>query len=283
MQQRFFIMPDGTRIFTEFAAQSDPKRENLLFIHGGPGSGAWEFSPVAEILAQDFNIWLPDQRGCLRSDPIPAETNFGLQTILDDLDNIRQQLQISQWIVLGHSYGGQLALAYALQNPQAVSQIVFICPSFYLLWSLEQVYRKCQDLLLQDSRTSAQTAPEYLQLLAQIPESVRRDAYYESNWQLHPTYPDFPASAQGQRQQDLLFAEGKAFENWLPYLKKLSVPALLLNGAYDPICESRQQEIFLQANPQNKLWIIPEAGHSPYNDQPELFCKLLKQFIRGEK
>ncbi len=283
MQNRFFIMPDGIRIFAEFAIQPDSQRENLLFIHGGPGTGSWEFSPAAAMLASDFNIWLPDQRGCLRSDPIPEGANFGMQTILDDLENIRQQLQISQWILLGHSYGGQLALAYALQNPEAVSKIIFICPSFHLLWSLEQVYRQSQDLLLQESRTSARTVPEYLQLLAEIPSGVLQDVYYENNWKVKPVFPDSPNLTQGQRQQDLLFAEKQAFQNWLPHLKELSVPALLLNGDHDPICEKRQQEIFLQSNPQNKLWIIPDSGHSPYNDQPELFCHCLKQFIRGEK
>jgi proline iminopeptidase len=95
----------------------------VIFLHGGPGSGCSEnhrryFNP------DKYRIILFDQRGCNRSSPNGFVENNSTQELLDDIDSIRKELNIEQWLLFGGSWGATLALLYAEQFPQNVSGII---------------------------------------------------------------------------------------------------------------------------------------------------------------
>lgn len=112
---------DGHRLYFEQCGNADGLP--LLFLHGGPGSGASAkyrrmFDP------QLFNLILFDQRGCGRSRPhlsIEANTTAHL---IEDIETLRRHLGIERWIVFGPSWGSTLALAYAEAFPERVRGLV---------------------------------------------------------------------------------------------------------------------------------------------------------------
>lgn len=112
---------DGHRLYYEECGV--PQGIPLVFLHGGPGSGASEkyrrmFDP------ERFNLILFDQRGCGRSTPHLALENNTTGKLIEDIEALREHLGFERWMVFGPSWGSTLALAYAQAFPERVSGLV---------------------------------------------------------------------------------------------------------------------------------------------------------------
>ncbi len=117
---------DGHHVYWETCGHQQGKPAVVL--HGGPGSGCvdWHrrvFDPSV------YNVVLFDQRNCGRSTPHASAPETDLRTnttahLLADIERLRQHLMIERWLVLGGSWGCTLALAYAEQHPDRVTELV---------------------------------------------------------------------------------------------------------------------------------------------------------------
>jgi pimeloyl-ACP methyl ester carboxylesterase len=117
----------GTRLFVE--DRGDANAPPLLFIHGGPGQGCYDFMrSVGDLLARRLRIIGVDQRGTLRSDPLPASRALTVELLIADFEELRRALGVSSWAVLGHSAGGHSALRYVTGHAGSVSAAIFDCP-----------------------------------------------------------------------------------------------------------------------------------------------------------
>lgn len=121
---------DGHQVYWEVAGS--PQGKPAVVLHGGPGSGAtpwWRqfFDPAR------YRVVLMDQRGCGRSRPNAGEdcaalNNNTTRHLICDLEALRKHLGIEQWLVFGASWGSTLGLAYAIEHPERISELV--------LWSV---------------------------------------------------------------------------------------------------------------------------------------------------
>ena len=90
----------------------------LLYLHGGPGTGSYDFVVFQKkLLADQVRLITMDQRGVLRSPAIADSDEFGLNVLVQDIEKVRRSLEISSWSVLGHSFGGYLGALYANLYP----------------------------------------------------------------------------------------------------------------------------------------------------------------------
>ena len=94
----------------------NPRGIPVIFLHGGPGSGCNEnhrryFNP------EKYRVVLFDQRGCHRSTPVGETRNNSTPELLQDIEHIREHLDITQWLVFGGSWGATLGLLYAQAHP----------------------------------------------------------------------------------------------------------------------------------------------------------------------
>ncbi len=122
-----------------------------MVLHGGPGSGAapfWRryFDP------ERYWVTLFDQRGCGRSRPLASAPDADLSTIttpllINDIEALRQLHGVDEWLVLGGSWGSTLGMAYAVQHPDRVSELVSWGAVTttreevdWLTWSMGEVY-----------------------------------------------------------------------------------------------------------------------------------------------
>lgn len=122
---------NGTKLWvTDVGPRTAPV---LLYIHGGPSVGSLDFEHyMLPHLASRVRLVSVDQRGVLRSDPIAAGTKVTVEQLVADFEAIRTMLAIPGWQVLGHSFGGMVALRYALAYPARVERLILECPSIDL-------------------------------------------------------------------------------------------------------------------------------------------------------
>jgi proline-specific peptidase len=101
----------------------DAGKTPVVLLHGGPAAGHRYLRPYAG-LTTDRQVVLYDQSGCGRSDS-PAElSRYTVALYVEELEALRAQLALPRMILIGHSWGGSLALAYALAHPDRVGGLV---------------------------------------------------------------------------------------------------------------------------------------------------------------
>lgn len=111
-----FVESGMARLWTTSSGSGLP----IVFFNGGPGCDDY-LGPVSALLDDICRIVRFEPRGCGRSD---WDGRYDLETFLEDVEAVRRAYEIEQWVVVGHSHGPNLALAYALRYPLRVLGIV---------------------------------------------------------------------------------------------------------------------------------------------------------------
>jgi proline iminopeptidase len=99
----------------------------IVFLSGGPGLEVDYILPAAEGLPTSYERIFLEQRGTGRSRPakLSAE-NLSLKLVVDDLEALRIHLKQDRLLLLGHSWGGMLAMAYAAAYPDRVDRLILV-------------------------------------------------------------------------------------------------------------------------------------------------------------
>jgi proline iminopeptidase len=113
-----YIVCNGIRIWTVTQGQGTP----ILLCNGGLGCADY-LGPVADMLDELAQVIRYEQRGCGRSERKPP---FNLEIFIKDIESIRKHYSINKWIVGGHSWRANLALAYALAHPNRVLGVIYL-------------------------------------------------------------------------------------------------------------------------------------------------------------
>ena len=124
IKENFSEMLDVDRTHTIYYEESgNPNGVPVIFLHGGPGCGTAPscrqyFDP------EFYRIILFDQRGSGKSTPRACLENNDTWHIIEDIEKIREKLNIDKWLVFGGSWGSTLSLCYAIKHPERVLGLV---------------------------------------------------------------------------------------------------------------------------------------------------------------
>ncbi|MFB5249359.1 alpha/beta fold hydrolase [Bacillus mycoides] len=111
----------------------------LIIIHGGPGGNHYVFERTLGMKLEEYlTVVYYEQRGCGRSEAPQDDNAYSINTLAEDLEELRKRLNINKVNLLGYSFGGQLCLEYALTYPEAVEKMVLQAP---LLDDYDEVYK----------------------------------------------------------------------------------------------------------------------------------------------
>ena len=104
---------NGVTLWYKVDGKTQPGEAPLLFLHGGPGYNSYSFEKTigAQLQTHVQMIYL-DERGSGRSER-PANRDYSLATLVQDVEALRRSLGLPKLSVMGHSFGGTIALEYA--------------------------------------------------------------------------------------------------------------------------------------------------------------------------
>ena len=121
---------NGVRLYYRMAGKSidlaGRPSTPVIFLHGGPGYNSHSFATLAgPRLEQHLQMVYFDQRGCGRSER-PWTQAYSIETLVEDIEALRHRLGADKISLIGHSFGGALALEYAVRHPEHVWRMVLV-------------------------------------------------------------------------------------------------------------------------------------------------------------
>lgn len=276
----------------------NPSGIPVLFVHGGPGAGAGKndrrfFDP------EKYRIIIFDQRGSGRSRPHAELSKNTPEHLIEDMETIRQTLNVTQWVLFGGSWGSTLSLLYAQRFPKQVNGLIlrgiFLCRQQDLDWFYQAGAHR--------------VFPDYWEdFVKPIPEEERgrmMQAYYErltgdnelakmaaakawSLWEGHcatlrPSQDVVNRFADPHMALSLARIEAHYFINQcfmeedhiIKHAAALAgIPGIIIHGRYDMICPLDNAWALHKVWPDSELHIIRDAGHSSH--EPSIVDALVK-------
>lgn len=294
MIEQLLTLRDGKKIFMRYYNELS-SANTILYLHGGPGDNCENFNCAAHYLSDSFNIVMIDQRGVLRSDRVEENEPLDVQTLVEDCEDIRKQLSIDKWIILGHSYGGFLALLYAYQYPLSTDRVIYENPNWNSIDTIKTIHKNTsaylrtinEDELADKIDKVIATCEDFntlIQLQLDTPEEFRNQIYYNKPWtaEIKKYYKLQNITDQQWENSQIhsrrILEDKINYRNMLPFIKEIHCPSLLIRGEYDPCMSREYQDYFINNSPNGNLAIVPDCGHSVHTDNVSEFCRLLKEF-----
>ncbi len=226
-----------------------------------------------------------DPRGTGISGPVSDRHEYGIPTLVNDLDAVRNALSISSWIVMGQSAGGFTALEYVLAFPRATEKIMIICSSptgFFHKGTIRDKnhlrYNEVKDIAEKFRREfTAKNFRAYMRTVYAM--DIQRE-------EAKPEVDAMFASTDISIERYKYFAAVELSRyNVLDRLSSIACPALIMAGKHDIHVSPSHSEVMRDKIPNARYVLMEKSGHFPWLDEPEKFVQVVKDFVldRGAK
>jgi proline iminopeptidase len=269
-------------LFVEVVGHGYP----LLLMHGGPSADHYSLLPFRRI-ADQFTLIFYDHRCNGRSVGAPV-TSMTWENLTADADALRQKLGFERWAVLGHSFGGQVALEYALRYPDSLSHLVLLDTGGDSRWSLQNA----ADLLARRGYS-----PKKVELVRRwFNGEIAPSEHFSTFMRIGGAYFYRPSPwllvrelIRGGwrakiRPEALIFAGRHLLKGWtvMDRLGEITVPTLVMAGRDDFVFPPEHQLELAAGIPNARLQIVERAGHNPDSEQPAEVMEAVKDFISAD-
>jgi proline iminopeptidase len=257
----------------------------LALLHGGPGADHWSMLPLRRC-ADRFTLVFYDHRGNGRSNGAPV-SSMTWENLTADADALRERLGFERWAVLGHSFGGHVALEYALRYPDSLSHLVLLDTGGDSRWSRQHALELLAERGYSPEKVelvrrwfNGEFAPnEMVRILMRI-----GGAYYH-----HPSLRLLAHELMSggwrskMRPEALIFAGRHLLKGWtvMDRLGEITAPTLVMAGRHDFVFPPECQRELAAGIPGASLRIVERAGHSPDLEQPAEFMEAVSDFLSG--
>jgi proline iminopeptidase len=265
-------------LHVEVTGHGDP----LALMHGGPGLDHVSLTPF-RALADRHTIVLYDHRCNGRSSGAPV-TSMTWENLTADADALRDQLGFERWAVLGHSFGGHVALEYALRYPERVSRLVLLDTAADARWSQENAAdvlagRGFSPRAVGVARRfySGRVEPKDF-----LRASIRLLPAYDHRFSIVRLAREMIAGGwrMKMRPEALTFG-GQMMRGWsvMDRLGEIGVPTLVIAGRDDFLFPPESQALLAAGIANARLCVIERAGHNPQSERPAETLAAVADFL----
>lgn len=291
-----FVDANGVLLYYMAIGRGEP----LLVLHGGPGASHDYFLPYLLPLARRNRVVFLDERGSGRSEKLENPADYTLQKMVEDVEAVRRGLRLGTVNLLGHSFGGALAQAYALKYQQNLKSLI-LCSTWHSTKKLNAIFKQMKEKMTPELRTRIDSL-EKIGLFGHGKEYERHrytseyeiaawgEGYFPYLYQNRPD-PNYDPVASGNMSWDLyrtmwgssgeFVIDGNLTEvEYTDRLSSITVPTLITVGDHDECAPVLSQEMH-EKIAGSKLLVLPRSGHMTFVDQPGLFVKALDEFLHG--
>lgn len=276
------------KTYYRIAGESRPGKKPLLLLHGGPGSTHNYFEVMDDLAERDGRmIVMYDQIGCGNSFITGHPEYFNAETWIEELMQLREALHLDQVHILGQSWGGMMALLYALDyQPQGVcSYVLSSTLSSARLWEREQHRRigymgeKDQKALAEALATGNYDDPAYLEAL---------DRFMTQH--CNPMMQTLPACLTREKKTGAeAYLVGWGPNEFTPTgtlsgfevtqrLHEIQTPCLITSGQRD-LCSPLIAKTMFDRLPHAKWELFADSGHMPFVEEHDRYAEVLAGWL----
>jgi proline iminopeptidase len=268
---------NGCRLHVELYGPEDGPV--LIAHHGGGGIGSLEeprtaFGPFAD----RFRLVVFDARGCGRSEGIPP---YSHEQWAADVDGLREWLGAEKVVVAGGSYGGFIALEYAVRYPDRVAAIVLRDTS---------ADGSNLELAMDNARNQDRVEIPWDDFTRYWTGKIRDDEDLKARWaEMIPLYDKNYDPVKSAAAVEAGFYRHEAHNwcfvhNWPAYdlkdqLPSVTAPTLVTVGRYDWVTPVSSSETIARVMPNAELVVFENSGHSPQQEEAELWRATVREFL----
>ncbi len=288
-----FVDANGVMIYYEEFGNGKP----LMIVHGGPGATHDYFLPYLLRLARHNRLIFIDERGSGKSGKLEDSTKYTVENMVEDVEAVRVALGLGKMSLLGHSYGGVLAQAYALKYQKNLTHLI-LCSTFPSTSQMNEVFKKIKEKMSPELRERINKMEkeglfghglsyERNRYTNDYMTAAWGEGYFPYIYQKHPD-PDYDPTngglawtlyreMWGSNGEYIIDGNLKSVE-YVDRLHTIKVPTLINCGDHDECDPSLSKEMH-EKIPGSKLVIFPQSGHMTFVDQPNMFIKAIDDFL----
>lgn len=255
----------------------------LALMHGGPGADLYTMMSLKSCKDQ-YTLIFYDHRCNGRSEGAPVST-MTWENLTADADALREKLGFEKWAVLGHSFGGNVALEYALRYPERLSHLILINSGGDYRWVRENA-----PALLAQRGFSPETVDSGRRMLngeiepnEMFPILMKLGKAYSPHLSLWKIPHMILTGLQTKLQPTaLIFAGTQLLRNWtvMDRLGEIKAPTLVIAGRKDFLYPPEHQQELAARIPNARLVLIDKSGHNPHDEQPADVQRLIRDFLK---
>lgn len=287
-QEGFIPVEDGYRVwYRSVGGGGEQESLPLLVLHGGPGAPHDYLDNLAALASDTRRVIFYDQLGCGRSDKPDEDTirQWGAQRFVDELATVRRALGLERVHILGQSWGGMLAIEYALTQPSGLVSLILsnTTPSIPL-WVAEanrlraELPPEVNATLLRHEEAGTTDSAEYQEAMA---------VFYARHVVRVNPMPDFVQRAFDNMSAVYYIMNGPsefhvigAIKDWdrSDRLSEIHVPTLIISGEYDESTPTINE--VLHKGIAGSEWVLLEnCSHLSHVEEPERYMQLVQNFL----
>ena len=261
----------------------------LLCLHGGPGAPHDYLEPLEAMAATGRRVIFYDQLGCGNSDQPHDQSMWTVGLFVEEVGVVRRALGLERVHILGQSWGGMLAMEYALTQPSGLASLVVAdSPASMSQWVSEanrlraELPPEVQQTLLKHEAAGTVDSPEYQEAMLVF---YRRHVCRLDPW---PASVNRAFEKLGQNPEVYRTMNGPSefhvigtLKEWniVSRLGEIRVPALVIGGRYDEATPAITETVH-RGIPGSEWVIFENSSHLPHVEETERYLQVLGQFLK---
>jgi len=229
--------------------------ENFLILHGWNGSSdSWR--KIIEILGIKYKVICPDFPGFGKTET--PKIPWSLNDFVEWLKEFTEKLNLKEFFLLGHSFGGRVAIRFSISHPEKVKKLILVSSA-----GIRQEWGLKEKIIFQISKIGNA-------IFSKNPFFRFKDGARNFFYRI-ARIKDY-SKAKGMMKETM---KKIVEEDLLPELSKIQNETLIIWGEKDKIVPLKYAFLFKEKIKNSKLEILPKIGHSPHLEDPEKLAEVL--------
>jgi proline iminopeptidase len=269
-----------------FEAEDTIDKGDLLCLHGGPGMTHDYILPLQDMVNFGYRVIFYDQLGCGRSDLPKNLALFTIERAIEDVEGFRKAMNLGKIHLMGSSYGGLLAIAYALKYQTNLRSLITTGGLASVPLTMKEMERLKSELPIdvQETMKRYEDLGEY-----QNPDYIKAQMVFYKNYlcRLDPwpqeldytlAHVSMPVYGTMNGPNEFTIIGNMRYWDVTDQISRINVPTLVTGGRYDEVTPKVAQSIH-KGIKGSKIVIFEKSAHLPMWEERDKYIKTLADFL----